>query len=128
MKGWRRIVSVVALAAGLATARPAHAAFWEDAGWGALTVLSNAVYMPAKLVYSILGGITGGFAFALTGGDLDTAEKIWVPAMGGTYVVTPPMLRGEDSISFSGSPSDEDDSTNVGDGDQGLQEQHLSER
>ena len=126
MKGWRGFVSVAVLAAGLATARPAHAAFWEDAGWGTLTVLSNVVYMPAKIVYSVLGGITGGFAYALTAGDLDTAEKVWVPSMAGTYVITPSMLKGEDSIAFSGSP-DDDSTTTTGSDDQGLEEQHLAD-
>ena len=49
--------------------------------------------MPAKMVYSALGGLTGGLAFALTGGDMDTAEKVWVPSMGGTYIITPGMLK-----------------------------------
>jgi hypothetical protein len=88
--------------AGLGSATPAHAAYLEDAGWGALTVLTNVIYMPAKLVYATLGGITGGLAFALTGGDTQTAETVWVTTMGGTYVVTPNMLRGEDTIAFSG--------------------------
>jgi hypothetical protein len=78
--------------------------FLEDAGWGSLTVLSNVVYMPVKLVYATLGGLTGGIALGLTGGDLDVAETIWVTSMGGNYVLTPPMLRGEESISVAGTP------------------------
>jgi hypothetical protein len=92
------------MAGGLASATPAHAGFLEDAGWGTLTVLTNVIYMPAKLVYATLGGITGGLAFALTGGDTQTAENVWVTSMGGNYVVTPNMLRGEEAIAFSGTP------------------------
>ena len=103
---WTRTIGALALAASLTAARPAQAAYLEDAGWGALTVLTNAVYMPAKLVYATLGAVTGGFAYALTDGDLTTAETVWVTTMGGTYVVTPPMLQGEDPIAFSGTPGE----------------------
>ena len=105
MKGWRGLVGAMVMVAGLGSAKPAHAAYLEDAGWGALTVLTNAIYMPAKLVYATLGGLTGGLAFALTGGDTQTAETVWVTTMGGTYVVTPNMLRGEEAIAFSGTQS-----------------------
>jgi hypothetical protein len=105
MKGWRTAVAVAAFVASLATARPAAAGFLEDAGWGSLTVLTNLVYMPVKLVYATLGGLTGGLAYGLTAGDLQTAETVWVTAMGGTYVVTPGMLQGQDPISFAGSPT-----------------------
>ena len=126
MKGWRNAVALAALALGLGTTRPAHAGFLEDAGWGSLTVLSNLVYMPVKMVYAGLGGITGGLAFALTGGDVDTAEKVWVPSMGGTYIVTPSMLRGEESIAFSGSASEASaESTDGGGSPPELDEQQL---
>lgn len=105
MKGWRIPLGALALVAALAAARPARAGYLEDAGWGSLTVLSNVVYMPAKLCYATLGGLTGGLAFALTGGDLQTAETVWVTTMGGTYVITPAMLQGQEPIAFSGTPS-----------------------
>src|SRR5881409_4363601 len=105
MKGWRMLVGTLALVAALTAARPAEAEYLEDAGWGALTVLTNVAYMPAKLCYATLGGLTGGFAFALTAGDLQTAETVWVTTMGGTYVVTPGMLQGQEPIAFSGTPA-----------------------
>jgi hypothetical protein len=95
----------MAFVVGLGGATPAHAGFLDDAGWGTLTVLSNALYMPAKLVYATLGGITGGLAYALTLGDSQTAETVWVTSMGGNYVITPGMLRGEEAIAFSGTPN-----------------------
>ncbi|TMB59464.1 MAG: hypothetical protein E6J56_00160, partial [Deltaproteobacteria bacterium] len=97
MRRTRGCAAVLALGACLGTATPARAGYLEDAGWGTLTVLTNVVYMPAKITYAVLGGLTGGFAFALTGGDLKTAETVWVTSMGGTYVVTPRMLQGEDA-------------------------------
>jgi len=96
------LVGALALVAALTAARPAEAGYLEDAGWGALTVLTNVFYMPAKLGYATLGGLTGGFAFALTGGDLQKAETVWVTSMGGTYVVTPGMLQAR---SRSSSPA-----------------------
>ena len=65
---------------------------------------SNLVYMPAKLVYAGLGGLTGGLALGLTGGDMSTAESIWEPSLGGDYFLTPSMVQGEDPISFAGAP------------------------
>ena len=130
MKGWRGVVAVAALGVALTSARPAHADFLGDAGWGSLTVLTNVIYMPAKLAYSLLGGLTGGLTYALTGGDLQTAETVWVTTMGGTYVVTPRMLQGDDPIAFSGSPSGDTtangDKTN-GNGSDQLQEQRLGD-
>jgi hypothetical protein len=105
MKGWRMFLATMVLVAGLVTARPAAAGYLDDAGWGTLTVLTNVVYMPAKLIYATAGGLTGGLAFALTGGDMQTAETVWVTTMGGTYVVTPGMLRGQDPIAFTGTPN-----------------------
>src|SRR5262245_15960532 len=50
---------------------------WSRVGWGALTGLSNLLYVPAKLVYASVGGLTGGLALGLTGGDMNTAQAIW---------------------------------------------------
>lgn len=102
MKRWKMVVSVAAFAATVGVAPAAHAEFWEDAGWGSLTVLGNLGYMPAKVLYSGLGGLTGGLALGLTGGDMDVANKVWVPSMAGTYVLTPEMMRGEKEIAFVG--------------------------
>src|SRR5262249_13863064 len=105
MKGWKGAAATAALVAGLVAAPPAHAGYLEDAGWGSLTVLANVFYMPAKLMRVTLGGLTGGMALALTGGDMATAETIWVTSMGGTYVLTPGMLQGRGSIEVTGRPS-----------------------
>ena len=125
MKGWRNVVAAAVLVAGFIVARPAQAGYLEDAGWGGLTVLSNILYMPLKIVYATVGGVTGGLAYGLTVGDLGTAETIWVTSMGGNYVITPRMLQGEDEIAFSGTPS----SSTTADADRGsgdLREQTLN--
>ncbi|MCW5892364.1 MAG: hypothetical protein KIT14_17725 [bacterium] len=102
MKGLRLLVGAAALGASLGVVSPAQAEFLEDAGWGSLTVLSNVLYMPAKVGYALFGGLTGGAAYGLTGGDYDTAQNVWDPALSGTYVLTPGMLRGEQPIQFAG--------------------------
>jgi hypothetical protein len=108
-RGTGRSLAVVVLAAMLlmGAVRPVAAEeddhrFATDLGYGVGSIFTNLVYMPVKFVYATLGGITGGFAYVLTGLRLDTAKSIWVPSMGGTYVVTPAMLKGEDPIYFSG--------------------------
>ena len=101
MTWWRKLVVVCALAAALGGSSPAQAGYLEDAGWGSLSAFSNIGYIPAKLVYSVLGGVTGGLAYGLTLGDLDTSQNIWTTSMGGTYVLTPRMLRGEDAVAFA---------------------------
>ena len=124
MKGWRGVVGAAALAASLVAVRPAQAqAYWEDAGWGALATLANFVYMPAKLVYATLGGLTGGMALGLTGGDMDTAGQVWTASMAGTYVLTPGMLQGRDQIEFTGSPRES--ATANANGTPGLEEQQI---
>ena len=105
MKGWKGAAAIAAFSASLIAAPPAQAGFLEDAGWGTLTVLTNVVYMPAKIIYATAGGLTGAFALALTGGDMATAETVWVTTMAGTYVVTPTMLQGQDPIAFTGTPA-----------------------
>ena len=127
MKGWRGAVGTLALVGALAAARPASAGYLEDAGWGSLTMLSNVVYMPAKLGYAALGGLTGGLAFALSGGDLQPAETVWVTSMGGTYVLTPRMLRGEDAIAFAGTPGGQSTTADASE-TRGLEEQPLGQQ
>ncbi len=130
MKGWRLVVAGLLACAAL-VARPAAAwddgstvstsdgvatsddvalfdqgtagdDTWAQVGWGALTGLSNLIYLPAKLGYAVLGGVTGGLALGLTGGDLDTASAIWEPSLGGDYILTPSMIQGEEPFSFAG--------------------------
>src|ERR1700680_2272861 len=68
---------------------------WKGVGVGAGTVASNILYVPAKLVYGILGGITGGASYVLTGGNIQTANTIWRSSLGGDYVLKPEMINGQ---------------------------------
>ena len=75
---------------------------WKGVGIGAGTVAGNVLYVPAKLVFGILGGITGGASYLLTGGNTQTANTIWRSSLGGDYVLTPDMVAGQKPIHFSG--------------------------
>ena len=124
MKRWRSMVAVGLVAGMMLAARPVRAGdesdtssfgsepspvssgsdTWTTIGWGVLTGLANVVYVPAKLVYAGLGGVTGGMALGLTGGDTKTAESIWEPSLFGNYFLTPSMVQGQEPFSFAGSP------------------------
>jgi hypothetical protein len=106
-QGRRLVVAAVVAAMVMTAARPVFAdddgpRYASDFGVGVGAVFTNLIYMPVKFVYATIGGITGGFAYVLTGFNYDLASGIWRPSLGGTYVVTPSMLKGEDKIFFSG--------------------------
>jgi hypothetical protein len=75
---------------------------WKGVGIGAGTVAGNIFYVPAKMVYGVLGGITGGASYLLTGGNTQTANTIWRSSLGGDYVLTPDMVAGQKPVHFSG--------------------------
>jgi hypothetical protein len=78
---------------------------WPGAGYGAGALLCNVLYIPAKLVYALLGGLVGGGTYLITAGNQTAANTVWRSALGGDYVVTPQMLAGQQPINFSG-PTD----------------------
>jgi len=57
-------------------------------------------YGGIKMAVAVLGTVAGGMGVTFTGGEKVTSEKIWSPALGGEYVVTP---RGEKDLHFFGS-------------------------
>ena len=68
---------------------------------GAAVFGANLFYMPAKLAYAGVGGVTGFFALLLAY-DSTVANDIWTPALGGDYVVTAEHLRGNQALRFAG--------------------------
>jgi hypothetical protein len=81
----------------------------NQAALGIGSALLTLVYFPVKLVYATLGGIVGGFTYALTGGDLETAKEVWEPSFYGTYVITPDHLKGNEPVRFFGVSAYEDE-------------------
>jgi hypothetical protein len=78
---------------------------WPGTGYGVGALFANVLYVPAKLVYAILGGLVGGGTYLITAGNKQAADTVWRSAFGGDYVVTPQMLAGEQPLNFSG-PTD----------------------
>jgi hypothetical protein len=74
----------------------------SDFGIGVVTALANVVYMPVKVVYGVMGGVTGGFAYVLSGANRDVAEGVWVPSLGGDYVLTTDHMTGREQVHFNG--------------------------
>jgi hypothetical protein len=75
---------------------------WPGTGYGVGALFANVLYVPAKLVYAILGGLVGGGTYLMTAGNKQAADTVWRSAFGGDYVVTPQMLAGEQPLNFSG--------------------------
>ncbi len=74
-----------------------------DAGWGAATIVANLFYVPCKVLYAVGGATVGTVAYAASGGNREAADKVWVPSIGGDYVLTADMLAGRQEVHFSGS-------------------------
>jgi hypothetical protein len=74
----------------------------SDAGLGLATVVANIFYIPVKVGYAVVGGVTGGLAYAVTAGNKDVAERVWVSSVGGDYVLTGDMVAGQQKIHFNG--------------------------
>ena len=90
-------------AAGLADdADEATQARHRDAGIGLASVLANVIYVPAKLVYAVVGSVTGAAAWGLTGGNTEVAKGVWVASLGGDYFLAREMVSGDRKIHFSG--------------------------
>ncbi len=77
----------------------------EAAGRQAACWALTIPYGAAKMVYAIGGGIVGGFAWAVTGGNMAVAKSIWIPSMTGHYIVQPQHLTGEEHLYFVGRSS-----------------------
>ena len=86
------------------------------AGWEAGAMLATLVYGPTKVAYALVGSLVGGLAWLCTGGDGEVATAILQSAAYGDYVVTPGVLRGEESLEFVGRHQETPTSTAAGDG------------
>lgn len=79
----------------------------EEAGLQAACWMLTLPYGAAKIAYAIGGGIVGGLAWAMTGGNMEVAKSIWIPSMTGDYIVQPQHLIGEKHLYFVGISSEE---------------------
>ena len=77
-------------------------------GLGISSFFLTIPYGLAKVVYATLGGIMGGFTYALTGGNEGAAKAVWDSSLRGTYVITPDHLKGDKAVRFLGVPGESD--------------------
>ncbi|MGV7227338.1 MAG: hypothetical protein ACQ9IQ_01640 [Nitrospirales bacterium] len=109
LKKWTSVFMLIvfALVVGIGTPVASFAAEEEsspsnEAALGVGSFFLTLVYTPLKMAYAIGGGIVGGFAYALTGGNLETAQEVWEPSVYGTYIITPDHLKGNEPVRFVG--------------------------
>ena len=100
-----RIVTILlALACvGLTAVRPGAAeaaSTTQEVAYGAGSVFSTILYAPFKLTFCVVGGVTS--ALTLPFGGTQTAEKVATAACGGTWAITPDVLKGKEPVRFVG--------------------------
>ena len=71
----------------------------EQAGYGAGSALGTLVYVPFKATFCILGGI--GAAFTAIASP-PTAGKVVDASCGGTWIITPDAVKGDEPVQFVG--------------------------
>jgi hypothetical protein len=94
-RGTRRVVvaaTLMALVAAPVVAEESEGETWAAGGKGAATALVNVLYIPAKLVYALVGAPVGGLAYCITAGDREVAQSVWEPSVGGSYILTTDQL------------------------------------
>lgn len=79
----------------------------SGAGLQAASWLASVPYGAAKVLYAVSGGVVGGLAWVMTGGNTDIAKAIWSPTMTGHYIVQPQNLTGDRPLHFVGGGSSE---------------------
>ena len=72
--------------------------------------LSSLVYFPAKMAMAAVGMLGGGLAGVLTGGDTRAAYAVWVPLVGGDYLVRPAHVDGVQPLEVFGTHYDDEPS------------------
>jgi hypothetical protein len=63
-------------------------------------VLGTLLYAPLKTSFCIAGGVTSVLTFPFA--DATTAEKVATAACGGTWAITPQVLKGREPVRFVG--------------------------
>ena len=93
-------------AAAPAAAQDGERSAAAEFGLGVSSLALTLPYGLAKLVYALGGSVTGGLAWALTGGRFDIARAIIQPAVRGDYVITPEHLTNNRALVFIGREPD----------------------
>jgi hypothetical protein len=71
----------------------------ERVAWGIGSAFGTLVYVPFKASFCILGAIGSGFTYVV---DPRTGDKVVRGACGGTWVITPDVVKGKEPVHFVG--------------------------
>ncbi len=67
------------------------------------SVVTSAVYIPFKLVYAVLGGVTSGLVYTVSmAKEAETAHRIASKAFTGDWYIHPNILTSHEYLNFSG--------------------------
>jgi len=103
MKGTMTIALAVAL---LGLPMVARADDGQEVARGAGSAFGTLVYTPVKTSFCILGAIGGGFTYMV---DSKTGAKVARGACGGTWVITPSAVGGNEPVHFVGNTAPDGD-------------------
>jgi hypothetical protein len=88
---------------GLVAAAPVHADTSDDVTYGAGSVVGTILYAPFKTSFCVVGAVTSGLTLPF--GGTQTAERVATAACGGTWAITPSVLKGRERVQFVGGSS-----------------------
>lgn len=74
----------------------------QQVGYGAGSVFGTLVYSPIKASFCILGGVASGFTAIASP---PKAAKVAGATCGGTWMITPGVLKGKEPVKFVGGAS-----------------------
>jgi hypothetical protein len=101
----RRIVVPLLVLALVGPSTPSWASSSSTAvevGSSAGSALGTLIYAPLKATFCILGGIGSGFTAIASP---PTAGKVAMATCGGSWIVTPNIIRGRETLKFIGDTS-----------------------
>ncbi len=100
------------LVAGPLGPAPVHArSAGGEFGLGLSSLILTLPYGFVKATYAVVGSVTGGLAWAITGGRNEVARAIIQPALRGDYVIVPEHLLTERPLIFVGRNPDQSSSS-----------------
>ena len=89
---------------GTLAAAPVHAgskdATSQEVAYGAGSFFGTLLYAPAKTSFCLVGAVTSGLTLPF--GGTQTAGRVATAACGGTWVITPSALKGQEPVKFVG--------------------------
>jgi hypothetical protein len=72
----------------------------QEVTYGAGSFFGTLLYAPVKTSFCVVGAVTSGLTLPF--GGTQTAGKVARTACGGTWVITPSTLKGQEQVRFVG--------------------------